>query len=156
MFHTLAQDNHCEFWCGMHPTCKTLQLYLTGMGWWQDSRKSQNEFVSKAQARRKIDSPDRLRKPYSYRSDKRNSKLKFGLKLLKNDMPVLGLAGCHWREMENCAGTHGWSGHVSPRKPECLRWWYTLDPATTPCSTRNDAVLSRTRHKTTDLKQNKR
>jgi hypothetical protein len=26
MFHTLAQNNHCEFWCGMHLTCKNIPV----------------------------------------------------------------------------------------------------------------------------------
>ena len=32
--HTLAQNSHCEFWCGMRLTCKkTLQLYKPDRNW---------------------------------------------------------------------------------------------------------------------------
>ena len=39
MNHTLAQNNLCEFWCGMHLTCKNTPLNLTGKVWRQDQRR---------------------------------------------------------------------------------------------------------------------
>ena len=44
--HTLAQNCHCELCCGMHLTCKTLPLHLTGMGRWRDPRKNYGAIIA--------------------------------------------------------------------------------------------------------------
>ena len=103
MSHTLAQNYHCEFCCGMHLTSKNapiIQLYLTGMGRWKDPREIQEVTIAKANARWKEYEADpslstkpnrshldRVRRPYR----NWNGHWKF-----KTDVtPVLGVAGCH-------------------------------------------------------------
>ena len=41
----------------------------------------------------------------------------------KNDMPVPGWAGCHWREMKNGAGTQVGVPICITRSNGCLFWW---------------------------------
>ena len=92
---------------------KTLQLYLTGMGRWKDPRKYQKVTIAIARARcNKLEADpslstkpnrshlDRLQKPYGPRSDSK-MKVKCLNIDLKHDMPVLGLAGSHRREIWN-------------------------------------------------------
>ena len=93
---------------------KTFQLNLTGViGWSGVKICARKSFYVLARFARWIKSfwcssfilywqrKFRLRKPYRRWTSKKVLKLRFGLKLLENDMPVLGLAGCHWREMRN-------------------------------------------------------
>ena len=116
---------------------KTLQLYLTGMGRWQDLRKYRKGTIAIAIARcNKLEAdtslstkpnrshPDRLRKP-----SRRWSDIKWNLKVWvwfetvwKNDMPVLGLPGCHGREMEIGVGTQIGVPNCITRSNGCLRW----------------------------------
>ena len=73
--YTLAQNNLCELWCGMHLTCKTLQLHLTGMGRWKDPRKDREETIAKVNARwNKLTDCDNSAEncPLTYRALSRN------------------------------------------------------------------------------------
>ena len=87
--HTLAQNNLCEFWCGMHPTCKNTPNIPDWKKLKIRSEKDREECISRPLLDATFPS-----EPSHYLPD-----IKFGLKIVwKNDVPVVGLAGCHHRK----------------------------------------------------------
>ena len=128
--HTLAQNNHCEFWCGTHLTCKNTPIIPDRNGSMTRPEKVSKRNHRQLEADTSLSTkpnrshPDRLRKPYRRWSD-----IKWNLQVWvwfetvwKNDMPVLGLAGCHWREMEIGAGTQVGAPICITRSNGCLCW----------------------------------
>ena len=67
--HTLAQNNLCEFWCGMHLTCKNTPI-VPDRNELMNRLEKEPKRISIAQARCKIYCPDRLRKPCKLRNRK--------------------------------------------------------------------------------------
>ena len=75
--HTLAQNNLCEFWCGMYLTCKNTPITPDRNG--------------------SVKRPEKFRKGMPCPVLDEGS-LWWQLRNANCDMPVLGLAGCHWRK----------------------------------------------------------
>ena len=121
--HPLAQKHLCEFWCGMHRTCKNTSVKPDRRYWMTRSERLCEENLSMS-----------LLKEWNCSDAAHSSSIEIGksdcenrtgievtssgkLKVwkenclkncLKHDMPVLGLAGCHWREMENSGRYADW------------------------------------------------
>ena len=92
--HTLAQNCHCEFCCGMHLTCKNTPITPDRNGSVKRPDKVSRSYHGHSQCRKslnwKLTLPlstwklkKRLRKPYRKRSD---------FRLFENNLVVLGLA----------------------------------------------------------------
>ena len=104
--HTLAQNGHCELWSGMYRTC-TKNTSVTWKDWTGFRKKSPCSFWLKL----KLKLPNQLNQIAQTVQKLKSSKM--------IDMPVLGLAGCHFRKFETAkigfekAGTQSWSDSVS-------------------------------------------
>ena len=87
----LLRNIFANYWCGMHLTCKNISVKPDRIYLGDETReivRRKSFYVLARRFKRFWCSSFRLRKPYSCLVWKR----------LKNDMPVLGLAGCHWRK----------------------------------------------------------
>ena len=96
---TRAQNCHCEFCCGMHLTCKNTSITpdRNGLVKWPDkvSRSCQRHSMCWNWSNWKQTLP--------------HFKLRMQMKMtMKIDVPVLGLAGSHGREMENWCRYADW------------------------------------------------
>ena len=127
MNHTLAHNNLCEFWCGMHLTCNNNPITPDRNGLVIGPEKVRKVPIALAHARCKIFEAD-FNSNHSHLDSCENCTgfevtssgspkvwVCIEKTVWKIDMPVLGLAGGHRWEWENDAGTQSWSGSVSPR-----------------------------------------
>ena len=142
MSHTLAQNNLCEFWCGMHLTCKNTPVTPDRKDLKIRSEKDQEDSLSKPLLDATYPSEpnryllDRLRQLCSEKRKRESRNQLF-------DMPVLGLADCHSRRLENwkltaklfqtSAGTSRWSAWISYGHHRELRWAQLYGPSVPPC-----------------------
>ena len=147
MSHTLAQNCHCEFCCGNASYAQ--KQSLTGVGQWKDLKNS-DSCHRHSQCRlewtgswpfpfnENTSLPNwQIVKTAHVQSEIKSKSKCFGLvwkSCLKIDMPVLGLAGCHWRENWNgFAGTSpGVPGDILGSYGE-LRWMEPHMSSPSPC-----------------------
>ena len=117
---------------------KALQLYLTGMGRWKDLRKYRKVSLAIAIARcSKLEAATSLSTKPNRSPTLTDCENHTGIEVTtsgnlrvwvwfetvwKNDMPALGLAGCHWREMKIGAGTQIGVPICITRSNGRLRW----------------------------------
>ena len=118
MFHTLAQNNLCEFWCGMHLTCKNTPIIPGRNGSVNRPEKVRKVSLAMTSARCKSHIIPTWHWPETHRFE-------FGLKAVWkttedkwhdmrwNGTVVLELATAHHEKIK--LGTQGWSGSASPR-----------------------------------------
>ena len=114
IFHTLAQNCHCEFCCGMHLTCKNNPIKRDRNGSVKRPDRVARSYHRHSPCSMKIGSwpcPINQAKsfpPWQIAKTAQPSRwhqmevqmFELGLKnRWKNDAPVLGLAGCHWRQI---------------------------------------------------------
>ena len=112
MSHTLAQNCHCEFCCGMHLTCKNTPIAPDKNGSVKRPDKVSRSYHRHSQCgMEKLESdPSLSTKPYRSQIDRlrkpcKNARSK--IKLFENGMVVLGFATSHHKKvvMKNEAGT---------------------------------------------------
>ena len=136
--HTLAQNCHCEFCCGMHLTCKSTSIKPDRSGLMKWPAKLQEVtitiFSDVTAAMLKM---CRLQKPYRQRSDIKLVEKSWNW--LKNGEVVLGLATAHHRNL-----AWNWNRYVDPASridiTECqsrLRWLQNYDIPFSPLLIRN-------------------
>ena len=111
--HTLAQNSHCEFWCGMYHTCKNTPI-KHGRNWLMTRGEKQCEGILSMSL---LDATYPS-EPSRYLSWKIATTVQWKKRKSRNqlfDMPVLGLAGRH-QEIQSRhlkAGTQSWSDSAS-------------------------------------------
>ena len=122
--HTLAQNSHCEFWCGMHLTCKNAPITPDRNGSVKRPEKNWKGAIAMSSARwNKLTD-----------CENRANQKKIESKLFGNCMVFLGLASSHVRKWSRYV-TKASLRHITMER-QCLRWWMTARPCIHPCLSR--------------------